>query len=512
MFRKILRLFSPGKQKLEHLLPYPEGRRIYREFHSLRRELMDQDALKVINRLNRHGYRSYLVGGCVRDMILGRKPKDFDVVTSATPSQIRKVFSNSRSIGRRFKIVHIIFRGKIIEVSTFRSFPDQRLRPGFFRKKTDYMIKRDNQFGTPREDAARRDFTINALYFDPRNESIIDYVGGYDDILNRRLTIIGDPDISFQEDPVRMLRAAKFAALLDFKLDASAVRAIKRNREEITKSSPSRMLEEYSKIFRTGRASAVFASFSDTGLLKVLFPDSWEASELSRNKSLAFFDSLLGKRLAIADKMLSEREELTANIFISLLLSDNLKELIEGKVKENVIEFVKSRIDPACKKLQIPGKDRDRMMQVFMSQSRFTQTSRRKKFRPDLFRKKIFFFEAFMVFKINAIAAANEDAIQKAMFWEIGPRPRPPESNKIISIFPPRKYHHDRERDRDRDNRDRDRHPRRQHQPRRGPAPEEMEGDDIANDFNQSGELTEGRLETEFAGEEVEEAYDSEKP
>lgn len=117
-----------------------------------------------------------------------------------------------------------------------------------------------------------------------------------------------------------------------------------------------------------------------------------------------------------------------------------------------------------------------------------------------------------MVFKINAIAAANEDAIQKAMFWEIGPRPRPPESNKIISIFPPRKYHHDRERDRDRDNRDRDRHPRRQHQPRRGPAPEEMEGDDIANDFNQSGELTEGRLETEFAGEEVEEAYDSEKP
>jgi poly(A) polymerase len=214
MLRRILRFLRGRPADVEDILRYPDGKRIYREFHQLRREQMDQDALKVINRLNRHGYRSYLVGGCVRDMILGRKPKDFDVVTSATPQQIRKVFTNSRSIGRRFKIVHVVFQGgKIIEVSTFRSLPAHRFDPD---EADDYMLKRDNQYGGPREDAARRDFTINALFFDARNESLIDYVGGYEDLQQGRIAVIGDADISFKEDPVRMLRAAKFAALLGF--------------------------------------------------------------------------------------------------------------------------------------------------------------------------------------------------------------------------------------------------------------------------------------------------------
>ncbi|MCB1316860.1 MAG: polynucleotide adenylyltransferase PcnB, partial [Leptospiraceae bacterium] len=280
MLRRILRVFSPSST-LEGMLAYPEGKRIYREFHSLRREQMDQDALKVINRLNRHGHRSYLVGGCVRDMLLGRRPKDFDVVTSATPTQIRKIFSNSRSIGRRFKIVHVIFRGgKVIEVSTFRSLPDHRFEPG---KKDDYMLKRDNQYGNPREDAARRDFTINAIFFDPRNESVIDYVGGYDDINNKAIRVIGDADISFKEDPVRMLRAAKFAALLDFNIDPGTLKGIKRNKNEIQKASTARLLEEYNKIFRTGRSFQIFQSLAETGLLKAMLPEAWNASDAGKS-------------------------------------------------------------------------------------------------------------------------------------------------------------------------------------------------------------------------------------
>ena len=433
MFQRIKRLFSPGLQSVEEIIPYPDGKRYYREHHSLRREQADQDAIKVINRLNRNGYRSYLVGGSVRDMLLGKRPKDFDVVTTATPSQIRNLFSNSRAIGRRFKIVHVIFRGKIIEVSTFRSLPEHRLT-GKMEKGEDLMMLRDNQYGNPREDAARRDFTINALYFDPRNESIIDYVGGYDDILNKRLSVIGDPNISFQEDPVRMLRAAKFAALLDLKIDGACFKAIKKNSKLINRASPSRLLEEYSKIFRTGKTTAIFASFANTGLLKSLFPEAWEGRTLD-GKSQDFLDSSLGKRLEVADRKLTEREDLTINVFMALLFADLVKKVLVDKVDKNLVEYIKSRILPVCKRMHFPVKDRDRLIQIFASQPRFHKTEGTKKQRPEFFRKKHFFYEAFMVFKIIAIATGDDEAVQKAMFWEFGPRTRPPEANKVITLF-----------------------------------------------------------------------------
>lgn len=439
MLKKFIRFFGFGPQKIEDLVAFPEGKRIYREFHNLRKEQMDQDALKVINRLNRHGYRSYLVGGCVRDMLLGKKPKDFDVVTNATPSQVRKIFTNSRTIGRRFKIVHILFRGgKIIEVSTFRSLPDHRLT----RDRNideDILLRRDNEYGNPIEDAARRDFTINALFFDPRNDSIIDYVGGFDDIQTRKIKVIGDPDISFQEDPVRMLRAAKFAALIDFEMDQACQKAIRKNREEIKKASPSRMLEEYHKIFRTGRAAEIFGSLAETGLFRTLFPEESEASDRRGIRVETFTESSIGKRFMVADRMLHEREELTSNIFIALLMVDLVIDLYHGRVQGNIVNYVKSAIDPVCKRMNLSGKDRDRLLQVFISQTRFDSAGKGRKNKPDVFRNKVFFFEAFMVFKINAITENDDEAVQQAMFWEFGPRMRPPETNKIISVFPIRK-------------------------------------------------------------------------
>ncbi len=435
MLHKLKRLFSRRPQTIEELLPYPDGKRYYREQHELRRESIDPDALKVINRLNRNGYRSYLVGGSVRDLLLGRKPKDFDIVTSATPTQIRNLFSNSRAIGRRFKIVHVIFHKKIIEVSTFRSLPAHRLT-GKLEKDEDLIMKRDNQYGSPREDAARRDFTVNALYFDPRNESIIDFVGGYDDIMNRRISIIGDPGISFREDPVRMLRAAKFAALLEFQMDGACMKGIRKNRAEIAKASPSRMLEEYNKIFRTARTAEVFNSFASCGLLEALFPRPWSERE-AESKAAPFEETSMGRRLYVADRMLSEREDLTINIIFALIFADLIKDILNGRVTKNVVEYIRSRLEPICKEMNIPGRDRDRLIQVFAAQSRFSNTTGRRRNKPEFFRNKIFFYEAFMVYKIIAISNKDEEAQQKAMFWEIGLRARPPENGKVISTFPP---------------------------------------------------------------------------
>lgn len=503
MLRRILDFFRGGRRSIAQALSHPDGKRIYREFHNLRKEQMDQDALKVINRLSRHGYRSYLVGGCVRDMVLGKKPKDFDVVTQATPSQVRRVFANSRTIGRRFKIVHVVFRGgKVVEVSTFRGLPEHRLqrRPN---RKQDLLLKKDNVFGTPREDAARRDFSINALFFDPRNESIIDYVGGFEDVTNRVLRVIGDPDMSFSEDPVRMLRAAKFAAMLKFDIESESSKAIRRRRDEIQKASPARMLEEYYKIFRTGKTYDVFRSFAETGLLQAMFPFT---GKLDGN---AFAESQTGRMIEIADKMLTEREDLTTVIYLAMIFCDLVPDVFSEDPGQNIAEYVKQNLSKEWQRLNIPGKERDRLMQIFVSQPRFLRTDKGRGNRPDVFRSKNFFYEAFLVFKIHAIARGDDDAVQRAMFWEFGPKVRPPDDNTFITFFPQRRRRPERREDefedrdgsrdgrdgRDGRDRDRDRDPRRrrdggrgrdrgiaprerdpQSVPARVPVPDEVEG------------------------------------
>ncbi len=467
---------------MDQVIPYPDGKRIYREFHSLRKEQMDPDALKVINRLSRHGYRSYLVGGCVRDMVLGKKPKDFDVVTQATPSQIRRIFANSRTIGRRFKIVHVVFRGgKIVEVSTFRGLPGHRLEGK--KKNQDLLMKKDNVFGTPKEDAARRDFTINALYFDPRNESIIDYVGGFDDIQSRSLRVIGDPEVSFEEDPVRMFRAAKFAALLNFNLEPESLKAIRKKKDEMLKASPARMLEEYYKIFRTGKTFEIFRSMAETGLLSVLFPF------MGKLDGEAFRVSPIGRRLDIADKILTEREDLTTVIYLALMLAELVPDIFQGAAKSNIAEYVKNGISAECQRLNIPGKERDRLTQIFVSQPRFRQRERSRGNRPDVFRGKIFFYEAFIIFKIHALARGDDDAIQQAMFWEFGPKIHPPGDSTLITMFP-RRHRMDRrpgrDRDFDRNRGDRDRSDR-------GDRPDRSErGDRDRGDRSERGERDRG--------------------
>jgi tRNA nucleotidyltransferase/poly(A) polymerase len=232
---------------------------------SLDRDAIDPDADRVVRKLTRAGYKAYLVGGCVRDLLVARKPKDWDVATSATPNEIKATFRNSRIIGRRFRLAHVFFGSKIIETSTFRANPRDE-------DDHDLLIRRDNVFGTETEDARRRDFTINGLFYDVEREEVIDHVGGLADLDAKLLHTIGDPDVRFQEDPVRMLRAIKFAARLGFGFEPATWRALLRWRGEISKCAPPRLLEEMHRLLRGGAAHRSFELLVETGVLAVLSP------------------------------------------------------------------------------------------------------------------------------------------------------------------------------------------------------------------------------------------------
>lgn len=255
--------------------------------HGLRREMIAHEALRVLTRLDEAGYKAYLCGGGVRDLLLGRTPKDFDVATDARPEEVKKIFRNCRIIGRRFKLAHVFFRDVIIETATFRARfdappPEAEGVPLPTRRRTDVpdptfatrggVIVRDNVYGTPEEDSRRRDFTLNGLFYDIADGSIIDYVGGLKDLEARVLRVIGDPETRFREDPVRMVRAVRIAAQLDFEIEAEAREAIVRACGELKNSSRERMHEEMLKILNCGSAKAVFDRSWQKGLFQTIYP------------------------------------------------------------------------------------------------------------------------------------------------------------------------------------------------------------------------------------------------
>lgn len=289
---------------------------IPRSEHALSRRDIDSDALKVLYRLHEHDYVAYLVGGSVRDLLLDRHPKDFDIGTSAHPHQIKKLFRNCWIIGRRFRLAHVKFGTKTIEVATFRRLvdaaelaaeaeaalsraaeeeaaaaedlqpvdPRDDLQQGGLapaprprRRAEDHLIHRDNAYGTPEEDAFRRDFTVNALFYDISTFSIIDYTGGLKDLEARVIRSIGIPEVRFLEDPVRMLRAVVLAARLEFTIDPDSLEAIAHHKHEIARSAAPRLLEEYFKILRSGHAAEAFRQLGDTGLLKEITPELADA-------------------------------------------------------------------------------------------------------------------------------------------------------------------------------------------------------------------------------------------
>jgi poly(A) polymerase len=258
---------------------------IPRSNHSISRQNIDTDALKVLYRLRQFNHVAYLVGGSVRDLLLGRTPKDFDIGTSAHPYQVKRLFRNCWIIGRRFRLAHIKFGSKVIEVATFRrqvpagteeepvALPPVPAPPIDPIEEIDLLIHHDNTFGTPEEDAFRRDFTLNALFYDIDSLSIIDYVGGLEDIRAGIIRCIGVPEARFQEDPVRMLRAVALASRLDFAIDPPILQAIERYHGELARSAPPRLMEEIYKVLRAGSAERTFQGLVETGLLAAIAPE-----------------------------------------------------------------------------------------------------------------------------------------------------------------------------------------------------------------------------------------------
>ncbi|MBK9383917.1 MAG: polynucleotide adenylyltransferase PcnB [Planctomycetes bacterium] len=279
---------------------------------------LDANAVHVVERLQRFGHAAYLVGGCVRDLLLRREPKDYDVATSARPRQIRRVFRNCRIIGRRFKLAHVVFGEEIIETSTFRTIPSASSGAGV--DDGDLLITSDNEFGTAEEDAQRRDFTVNALFYDPARREVIDYVGGLEDLGAGLIRTVGDPQIRFREDPVRILRAIKFASRLDFHFEPETFQAMQDCAPHLEKGAPPRVLEEILRLLRSGKAESAFRLLDDSGSLSVILPEI-HAFLRSARQAGDGEDELLFASLRELDRRFAEGEDPSAGFCLAVLFS-----------------------------------------------------------------------------------------------------------------------------------------------------------------------------------------------
>ena len=294
--------------------------------HRVSPEDISEYALKVIRRLHEADFDAYLVGGGVRDLLLGKKPKDFDIATNALPEQANKQFRNSRLIGRRFRLLHVHFGREIIEVATFRGHhkdnDDEDANHGVVR---DGMILRDNVYGTMYEDAWRRDFTVNALYFCPRQNTLVDYTGGFEDLQARLLRIIGDAEQRYMEDPVRMLRAVRFAAKLDFNLHPQTEAPLRQLASRLSAVPPARLFEEVLKLFLSGHAEKTFELLLRFNLFEPLFP--YTQPFLQDTSGVAY--QMLLKGLRNTDIRVAEGKPVTPAFLFAILLWPALEELTE---------------------------------------------------------------------------------------------------------------------------------------------------------------------------------------
>jgi poly(A) polymerase len=316
---------------------------------------IDPDAAKVVRRLTRHGYQAYLVGGCVRDLLVGKKPKDFDVATSARPDDVRRLFKNSRIIGRRFRLVHVLFGGgKVIETATFRRAPRQEDE----REGDDLLIRNDNVFGDAHEDARRRDFTINGLFYDIELHQIIDWVSGMPDIERRAVHTIGDPVVRFQEDPVRILRAIKFSARLDLGITADVYDAIVQCRGLLAMAARPRLFEEVLRLLRGGAAHrSVWLSW-ETGVLDVLLPEL--AAYLA---DAGDSDGLVWRLLSEVDRRTDERGEPFDDIVLcTALLLEPMREACAGA--RDRVSAAHEFLEPVVDRLNVPRRIADAMRRI----------------------------------------------------------------------------------------------------------------------------------------------------
>ncbi|MBM7125971.1 polynucleotide adenylyltransferase PcnB [Dyella flava] len=354
---------------------------IPREQHTISRKNISKAALRVLYRLNEAGYNAYLVGGAVRDLLLGGHPKDFDVATNATPDEVKKLFRNCRLIGRRFRLAHVVYGNEIIEVATFRGTSDEQ-REGD-RHIVDGRIVRDNVWGTIEEDALRRDFRVNAMYYDVSDFSVRDYVGGMEDLQDRVLRLIGDPATRYREDPVRMLRAARLAAKLDFHIDPEASAPFAELGPLLSSVAAARLFDESLKMFLTGHGLKSFHMLEECGLLKFLFPAT--ARALKRGDRA--LRSLIEQGLENTDARISEGKSVTPAFLFAVLLWGEVRDLAHtwstlGKDATDAWSRAAAHVvAEQCQRVAIPRRFTITMEEIWSLQPRFEQIQRKKVFR-----------------------------------------------------------------------------------------------------------------------------------
>jgi poly(A) polymerase len=332
---------------------------------------IDPDAAKVVRRLERGGHQAYLVGGCVRDLLLGGKPKDFDVATSARPEDVRALFRNCRIIGRRFRLAHILFGGgKVVEVATFRrnpamEAPEEEASEVF----DDLLIRSDNVFGEAHEDALRRDFTMNALFYDLDRGQVLDWCGGIEDVRRRTIHTIGDPMVRFREDPIRILRAIKFAARLDLGIAPDVYDAMVWTREDLAKAARPRVFEEILRLLRGGAAHRSTWLLWETGVMAVLLPEL--AAYLDDEEGTAGGARRFFRKMDAIDAMTRARGRPLDDVVLwTVLLKEPLDEACAGE--RDKIRAAGDFLDPVIERVAVPRRIADGVRRIVAILPRLT--------------------------------------------------------------------------------------------------------------------------------------------
>ncbi len=412
-----------------------EPRILSRAEHPISRQNIAKEALKVLYRLSASGYRACLVGGSVRDLMLGRVPKDFDIATDARPNEIRRLFRNARVIGRRFRLVHVIFHELIVEVSTFRREPD----PGEQRGESpgDLLITSDNTFGTPEQDAYRRDFTINALFYDIADFSVIDYVGGGEDLARRTLRTIGDPRIRFREDPVRMLRACELAGRLGFGMDAATQEAIHELARELDRASPARMTEELLDLLRCGRAAAALQWMLELGLLEVILPEAY-AMLAAGERGLGDLGQMLPTldRKVAAAPGVSEGALLAALLLPSVLLRRYDVEALAGRAltRAQLARLVEEATEPFLRRFALSRERSRTMVDALNGFLRLCESPRSAGERVRV-TERAYFPDALWLFEL--LVEATGEGFQELAQWRATAQRRPVlAAEKVLAATP----------------------------------------------------------------------------
>lgn len=355
---------------------------VARDAHGISRKDISPNALRVLYRLREGGFSGYLVGGAVRDLLIGGHPKDFDVATNATPEQVKALFRNCRLIGRRFRLAHVVYGREIIEVATFRSNEDDG--SGSREMGDEGRIHRDNVYGTIEDDAVRRDFTANALYYAIEDFSVRDYVGGFEDVQARVLKLIGDPESRYREDPVRMLRAVRLAAKLDFSIDGPSAEPIPRLATLLSGAAPARLFDECLKLFMSGHAEKSFLGLERHGLLPALFPET--AKALETNRSGALRATLLQALRSTDARVAADQPVTPAFLFAALLWPAYCREL--AVLQKSGVEAASAQQRAAdrvtlhqAERIALPRRFSLPMQEIWLLQPRFTQRVRKRVFR-----------------------------------------------------------------------------------------------------------------------------------